>query len=955
MLRLPVALLVGLTLASGAATAKKVLDHDSFDDWKLVRNHALSRSGEWEAFSVNPQEGDGTLTLYNTANRRRIEIPRGHSAAFTADSRWAVALVKPYFKDSRQAKIDKKKDFDAPQDSMVIIDLRKGKVVERIPRVIGFKLGREGGDWLAYQSSDTTLISEKALKDKKAGRPLIVRHLPSGASKTLRWSKDYVMARDGSRLAVTLKHHDSDTTATDGLGIINFPDTSFILLDREKRHYGTPVFDEAARRMAYTASDDSIESGTRTTMLYLVDMSESQPIPAEIDFTWPVGGGVNLALPHSENPDTQARLEEEYKAEMERRNKSLLRFNQYTKPVFSHDGTRLIAGLGHIVAPDDTTLVDFERPTLDIWRWDAPYTPPKEKKKVEELRAQTFPAVFDMTGNFIKLPDTNPLATVEPSDRWDGDWVLVHDPSEAIVSHQWDYYAPEKLTLVNIAGREGDRKDFATVYKETAEMSPRGKYVVWFDDKDYWIYDIASDKSYNISDKVPVTLWDETDDHPMVPQPYGVAGWMADDDALLVYDRFDIWSLDPKGLRAPVNLTAGDGRANNRRYRYHRTDDEERFITSGQEMLLDVFDYGDKRKGLATLKAGKSARPDMKVLDGYSFTQVRKAKNAPTFSYVKSNFSTSPDVYVAQGAGNLAKATRVSDANPQMKEYNWGTARLEKWYAYDGTPSEGVLYVPEDFDPEKKYPMLCVFYETGSEELYTHYTMEPSWSWVNYPFYVSRGYVVFVPDIHYKAGIPGECAWNFVCSGAEEMCRRYPWIDKDRIGIDGQSWGGYQTAYLVTRTNMFACAGSGAPVANMTSAFGGIRWGTGDSRQAQYEMGQSRIGRNLWEAPELYIANSPVFHANRVETPLLIMHNDNDGAVPWYQGIEMFMALRRLGKPVWMLQYNGEEHNLRERRNRKDITRRLQQFFDHYLKGEPMPLWMKEGIPAIRKGQELGY
>ena len=251
--------------------------------------------------------------------------------------------------------------------------------------------------------------------------------------------------------------------------------------------------------------------------------------------------------------------------------------------------------------------------------------------------------------------------------------------------------------------------------------------------------------------------------------------------------------------------------------------------------------------------------------------------------------------------------------------------------------------------------MLVVFYETNTEELYRHYVMEPSWSWVNYPFYVSRGYVVFVPDVHYTPGIPGEGAYNCICSGVEALLDKYEFIDKDRIGIDGQSWGGYQTAYLITRTDMFACAGSGAPVSNMTSAFGGIRWGTGDSRQAQYETGQSRIGRNLWEAPELYIANSPLFKADRVNTPLLIMHNDQDGAVPWYQGIEYFMALRRLGKPVWMLQYNGEEHNLIERRNRKDITHRLQEFFDHYLKGDPMPYWMKEGIPMTRKGQELRY
>ena len=333
---------------------------------------------------------------------------------------------------------------------------------------------------------------------------------------------------------------------------------------------------------------------------------------------------------------------------------------------------------------------------------------------------------------------------------------------------------------------------------------------------------------------------------------------------------------------------------------------------------------------------------------------MEKAKDADLYSWIQGNFQTSPNVYVSKGLV-ASKTAKVSNSNPWIDNYRWGKAELFKWHAYDGKPSEGVLYLPDDFDPAKEYPMLVYFYETYSQDLYKHYDMEPSWSWINFPFYVSREYVVFVPDIHYTAGIPGENSYNYVCSGVEAVCKKFPNIDPKRIGIDGQSWGGYQTAYLITRTDMFACAGSGAPVANMTSAYGGIRWGTGDSRQRQYEMGQSRIGRTLWEAPSLYIANSPVFYADRVHTPLLIMHNDDDGAVPWYQGIEMFMALRRLGKPVWMLQYNGEAHNLKERRNRKDITRRLQQFFDHYLKGAPMPEWMKNGIPAIRKGQEFGY
>ena len=485
-------------------------------------------------------------------------------------------------------------------------------------------------------------------------------------------------------------------------------------------------------------------------------------------------------------------------------------------------------------------------------------------------------------------------------------------------------------------------------------LSPDDKYVVWFDNKNYYSYNISTGDTVNITANMPELVWNDEDDHPMPAEAWGGACWAENDDAFLIYDKFDIWALDPKGVKKPECITAGEGRKRNIRFRYKQTDPEERFVKRGSQMLLDVFDFTDKYNGLATTTYGKSQKPAVSVLDGHAYTQVRKALDKNVYTWQRANFSESPDIWLCT-SNDFAKARRLTDANPQMKDYNWGTAQLVKWRAYDGKESEGVLYVPEDLDPNKKYPMLCVFYETGSEDLYRHYTMEPSWSWVNYPFYVSRGYVIFVPDIHYTPGIPGESCYNYVCSGAEEMCRRYPWIDKDRIGIDGQSWGGYQTAYLVTRTNMFACAGSGAPVANMTSAFGGIRWESGDSRQAQYEQGQSRIGRNLWEAPELYIQNSPLFHANRVNTPLLIMHNDQDGAVPWYQGIEMFMALRRLQKPVWMLQYNGEAHNIRARKNRKDITVRLQQFFDHYLKGDPMPKWMKEGIPAVRKGQELGY
>lgn len=936
-----------------SADAKKVLDHSSFDDWKKVTNHSLSNDGKWAAFSVNPQEGDGVLTLRNTSNGKTIEIQRGSGIAFTADSHWAVANIKPHFKDTRQAKIDKKKNFEMPQDSLAIVDLKTGEVT-KIPLVKGFKIGSKGGQWVAYNTCDTTVTKEMKLSDKKAGLPLVVRNLSTGDTNVFPYIGSYSFSEDGRRLVTVSKPKDKDTIYNVEVRVLYLPEGKDFIIDEGKKHYGTPVFSNDGLKLAYTATNDSNETGTRRMQLWMSTLADTPSSPKKFELDVMTGRkGPNLQPPHSSDPELQEKLTKEWQEKMAKNAPSPLYINQYSKPEFSFNGRRLVVGVAPGIAPDDTTLVSFERPELDIWRWDAPFTPPQEKINIDELKEQTFPVVIDLESGSYRLLDSNPLAQVVSPNRWDGDWALLRDASKDIVSQQWNYFAPEQISVINV--NSGEKQNIGEVDEGSAKLSPEDKFVYWFKDGNWFAYEIESGKIVNTTENVPNPVWDETDDHPGARRDYGFASWTEGDSRMLVYDCFDIWSVDPKGKEKPECLTKGYGRDNNLKIRYMNTHGKDRrFLKNGDLMTLTLFNYKDKRNGLASMKYGAASKPENVVLDTLNFTQVRQALDAPSFSFIEANFSVMPDVWLAP-KGVFAKAVKVSDSNPQAKDYNWGTARLVSWHAYDGTPSDGVLYVPEDLDPTKKYPMLCVFYETGSEKLYNHFDMEPSWSWVNYPFYVSRGYVVFVPDIHYTSGIPGECAWNFVCSGAEAMCDRYPWIDRDRIGIDGQSWGGYQTAYLVTRTNMFACAGSGAPVSNMTSAFGGIRWESGNSRQSQYELGQSRIGRNLWEAPELYIANSPVFHANRVETPLLIMHNDADGAVPWYQGIEMFMALRRLQKPVWMLQYNGEAHNLKERRNRKDITVRLQQFFDHYLKGDPMPEWMKNGIPMTRKGQELGY
>jgi dipeptidyl aminopeptidase/acylaminoacyl peptidase len=322
-----------------------------------------------------------------------------------------------------------------------------------------------------------------------------------------------------------------------------------------------------------------------------------------------------------------------------------------------------------------------------------------------------------------------------------------------------------------------------------------------------------------------------------------------------------------------------------------------------------------------------------------------------TFIYSKENFEQSPDLY---RSANFAKEQRLTDINPQQGDYNWGTAELVHWTTPQGFEAEGILYKPENFDPTKKYPIIAYFYETLTEGLYRYQAPAPTPSRLNIPFFVSNEYLVFCPDIRYDIGHPGKSAEEYVNSGMRYMARQ-SWVDSTRMGIQGQSWGGYQVAHLITRTDMYAAAWTGAPVVNMTSAYGGIRWQTGMSRQFQYEHTQSRIGGTLWDNLDLYIENSPLFFLDRVNTPVVIMSNDNDGAVPWYQGIEMFTALRRLGKPSWLLNYNKDEHNLMQRQNRKDIQIREQQFFDHFLKGKDAPLWIDKGVLAKDKGVYWGF
>ena len=906
-------LLALLAFALSAQAQKKPLDHSVYDSWQHIAANALSADGKILTYQVDPQEGDGTLFVRNRQTKKVISIPRGHKAQVLDDGIRMICLIKPLFKQTRQAMIQKKSPEDMPKDTLAVVNLQTGQI-KKFGHVLSHSMGKLAVGAVAFSVGDTTLIPKKERKGKDNGKPLLVYYLANGRIDTLKHVDQFGMNRQGTALAYTCKYKKNKSQ----LALLDLASGKSILLGDTLAFYSLPQFSYDGNKMLYLESCDTATTGSKHCSLQEYSMGAKQSrkiVGTELQADVPADWGI------TENGS----------------------------PRYSRDGKRIFVGIQRYIAPDDTTLYAFETPALDIWRHDAPVLPPAEKVRLKDIQKQTCTTVV-INGKLIPLT-TSFYDDIRLIDRGNAAYALSIDRTPHMVETQWSYQIPLTVSLVELT--TGQRKEIITGQVAHVTASPSCKYVAWYDlqSSQWMVYETRTGLTHSLTGLLSVNFFDEEDDHPMLKDAYGAIDWTEGERDLLVYDRFDLWRIPLSGGKA-VNLTRGEGRNNNCVYRYIETRDEDApcYIEGSKRLLLSVFDKTSKKNGIATT----SLNGDLKKLplEEYTFSKIAKARNTEIYTYLKGNFQHPNDVWVA--GKDFSKQQKISSINPQQKDYNWGSVELIHWTAFDGKPMEGLLYKPEDFDESKQYPVMVYFYEKFSENRYRYVEPQPSWSTVNLSFYTSRGYLVFVPDIVYTPGTPGESAYNCIVSGAKFLAG-FPWVDKQNMAIQGQSWGGYQVAYLITRTHMFKAAEAGAPVSNMTSAFGGIRWESGSSRQGQYEQGQSRIGRNLWEAPELYISNSALFKLPEVKTPLLIMHNDADGAVPWYQGIEMFMGLRRLGKPVWMLEYNNEAHNLKERRNRKDLTIRLQQFFDYYLKGAPEPEWMKSGIPILRKGQYFAY
>jgi len=956
--------------AQTAAAGKKPLSYDAYDAWWSIQGTTLSRDGEWLAYALTAQGLDGQLVVRNLRTGQELRHPRGFSPTFTPDGRF-VAFTIAQTKAEEEKEREKERlaargrsgenapgrggenepgrgSANTPPRTLAgIMTLATGQVttVERIGSISlpeesstwvamyrgraagggrsgrGGALGGRGGRGGGEPPAQTTTAQAGAAqgegqgegtsrqkRKKDNGNDLVVRNLVTGQATTIPLVSDFAWSRDGSWLAYAVSS--SKAEEEDGAFARKVSDGSIVTLQKGKGNYKSFAFDDAGAQLAFLSDQVEYDKDVSPYRLYYWKPGDAAATELVSESTRGVPQGMVVS--------------------------------DQAAPRFSKDGHRLYLGTAPPAQPPAPEGAPAPR-AVDLWHWQDPLLQPMQRVRAQQERNRNYRAVVHLADKrFVQLatPDF-PNVT------------LGEDPARAIATSElayrremsWDATYND-VALVDL--ETGQRHQVLQHWRGTPSMSPGGKYLLFFDENeaDWFTYRISDGAKVNLTSKLNLNFWREDHDSPSLPPAYGSAGWTKNDASVLLYDKYDIWEIEPDGT-SPRMVTNGDGRSNQVVFRYRSLDPEERAIPTDKPLLLSANDDKTESSGFYRVAYGGAAAPEKIVMVEKSFGPIIKARNADRVVFTQARFDEFPDLWVSDTSFRGMK--KVSNANPQQSGYVWGKAGLMPYINADGKKLRAIIVKPENFDPAKKYPLMVYIYEELSEGLHSYRAPNPATS-INITRYVSNGYVVLMPDIVYDTGYPGESAEKCVIPAVNTVVA-LGFIDPKRIGIQGHSWGGYQITHLITRTNLFAAVQAGASVSNMVSAYGGIRWGTGMSRAFQYEKTQSRIGAPPWDAPLQFIENSPIFWVEKVHTPYLTIHNDEDDAVPWYQGIEFFSAMRRLGKEAYMFVYNGEAHGLRQRDNQKHWTVHQDEFFDHFLLGKPKPEWMEKGVTYLERGK----
>ncbi|MDB4878433.1 MAG: putative family peptidase [Gemmatimonadetes bacterium] len=989
----PAALLVALASTSGAQQAgtshgpSKQMSPADLKAWKNIRQSVLSNDGKWLAYVLAPNEGDATVIIRSTgADGKEMKFPIGEaggagggrgglpggpgtsSLSISGDSRWVAFTVYPAAAPAGGARggrgAGRGGAAPAPatgaapaapaQNKMALVTLATGEKKE-FDKVRSFAFNGDKPTFVAMQGYPAQGAAVGA--QGAGGTDLVLYNLSNADAVNVGNVAEFSFDDSGEWLAYTIDARDQ---IGNGVQVRNMRTDVVRAVDSDHALYRHLAWADSA--LAVTVLRGKADTLTRDTLFAVVAFNNiTSPSPKKIVFD---------PAQHSEFPASMKVAGE--RAPRLSDDLSTLFFGIKEKKTAPNGrvmadaagrGASVIQagapGAGGTINQPRVTESPDDNPSLVLWHGKDPRLQSQQIVQEAADRAYNYLAEYRIVDDkFVRLSD-DALRQVN---------VVGHDRfAYGVDSREYDvnasYSGRRYEDVYGVDLKTGERKLLLKKHIPSAQVpSPDGRSILyWGDNAQWWVADVATGEKHDVTKGVPTVFADTSDDHNnLVAPPRGALGWSKDGSSVLLSDAFDVWKVPVKGGTA-VNLTV-DGKKNQIRYqRLYSFDDNGAAVAGGRggrggrggqaangidlakPMYFGTYGEWTKKEGLAKVDPSKPGAQSL-VFENAKLS-FEKAKDADVFIFTKQTAAEFPNYYVA--TSDFKPARQLTDANPQQKDFAWTSGvKLINYTSAKGDKLQGALYLPANYEPSKKYPMLVTIYEKRSN-LANSYVTPSETSTPNRSIYTSRGYMVFDPDIVYRVNDPGMSAvWCVI--PAVKAAIATGMIDSANVGLWGHSWGGYQTAFLVTQTNIFKSAIAGAPLTDMVSMYGSIYWNTGGADQAIFESSQGRFKGNYIDNYDSYIRNSPNFHAKNVKTPLIILANDKDGAVDFNQGITYFNTLRQMNKDVILLEYVGENHGLARPINMKDYAMRQKDWFDHYLKGAPAPEWMTNGIPRIK-------
>ncbi|HRP02879.1 MAG TPA: prolyl oligopeptidase family serine peptidase [Candidatus Kapabacteria bacterium] len=915
-----IGLLVVFFISFNGSLAKKSFTFQDAMNFKSVSGQKISPDGNWILYVANPDRGDGNLYIQSAHDTTKIIINRGSNGDFSDDSKWVAARILPKQLEVANAK----SPSDAPKNSLSLTNLTSDKSID-IESVKSFKFTNDA-TWLVYQKFENKDDKSEKYKKKKIGSTLVLRHLNSGTEIPIENVTEYIIDSNSNYVFYTIS---SASGKRDGIYARNIKANfapEIAINTAENTFFTSMTWLDKHGKLAYVTGSLRKDGTTDNGNVYY----------------WLANNpGLKRIALNSEAIDKTYFIP------------SINRLQ------WTDDGEKLFFGYKPLsekdtIANDDIKFSDSTFFNIDsilynadnqVWHWKDDRIGTYQKKWWDENKDRTFTGIIDInkgTHLLLAFDSANAVNSIPYTDN--SNFAIGYDEikySKLILYDGWYY----DLYTINLA--TGEKKLIAEKIAEPAHISPKGSYIIFFQNKQWYVYNNINNTKTSLTAEIPTVFYDEDNDLPKAPDSYGIGGWYADERFVYIYDKYDIFQLAPAEPGTFVNFTAVVGRKHKVQFRFVKLDREKKYINSADTLFASGYYEKDRTYGIyffETNIAGGINLNNNNVTDlsiKKDYTLLGRSKYTNNLIYSRENFDEFPDIWYGDLFLNTVK--KLTDINPQMKDYIWGRTEAMQWTSALGDTIKGYLIKPDNYDAKKAYPVLVYFYERFSE--YTNKFYQPR---INhrpiYQTYLGDGYLVFVPDVIYRAGRPGQDAYDCIVPGLDSLIARGI-IDKSKIVIQGHSWGGYQTAYLAATTNLFAAAAAGAPVGNMTSAYSQIRTESGLARQFQYEKWQSRIGGNLWDSLNSYLANSPVFRLKGETSPLLILHGNVDEAVPFAQGVELFLAYKRLNKPAVLVEYDKEPHHPRKYENKLDWQIKMKEWFDYFIYNRTEPKWISKGMP----------